>query len=73
MLWHSFLLANKYYTVFVDNYSRYCWFYPMRFKSEIYSIFLGFQKMAEKQFNEKIRVFQSDKGGEFLNNQLRIT
>lgn len=61
----------KYYAVFVDNHSRYCWFYPMRLKSEFYSIFVAFQNMVEKQFNEKIRTFQSDGGGEFLNNQLK--
>lgn len=37
----------KYYAVFVDEYSRYTWFYPMKLKSEFYSIFLMFQKFVE--------------------------
>lgn len=61
----------KYYAVFVDDYSRFSWFYPMRAKSEFVSIFIAFQKMVENQFNTKIKVFQSDGGGEFTSKLLK--
>lgn len=49
----------KYYVVFVDDCSRFSWFYPLKFKSDFYDIFLFFQKQVENQFNKKIQLFQS--------------
>ncbi|CAA7040242.1 unnamed protein product [Microthlaspi erraticum] len=56
----------KYYAVFVDDFSRYAWFYPLKTKSAFTSVFISFQKMVENQFEDKIKVFQSDGGGEFM-------
>ena len=61
----------KYYAIFVDDYSRYSWFYPLRNKSDFESVFISFQKMVENQLNTKIKVFQSDGGGEFVSNSLK--
>ena len=61
----------RFYAVFVDQYSRYTWLYPLRMKSEFFSVFLSFQKMVECQLECKIKTFQSDGGGEFTSNQLR--
>ncbi|CAA7036250.1 unnamed protein product [Microthlaspi erraticum] len=64
-------LEFKYYAVFIDDYSRFSWFYPLRAKSEFYSVFTAFQKLVETQFSTKIKVFQSDGGGEFINKRLQ--
>lgn len=56
--------------VFVDDYSLYTWFYSLRAKSEFYSLFVGFQKLVKNQLPRKIKVFQSDGGGEFVNRVL---
>ncbi|AAD21687.1 Strong similarity to gi/3600044 T12H20.12 protease homolog from Arabidopsis thaliana BAC gb/AF080119 and is a member of the reverse transcriptase family PF/00078 [Arabidopsis thaliana] len=61
----------KYYAIFVDDYSRYSWFYPLHNKSEFLSVFISFQKLVENQLNTKIKVFQSDGGGEFVSNKLK--
>lgn len=55
----------RYYVIFIDNHSRYTWFYPLRLKSDFFSVFHGFQEMVETQFGSKIRSFQCDGGGEF--------
>lgn len=61
----------KFYAVFIDDYSRFSWFYPLRSKSEFFDIFLLFQKRVENQFDKRIKVFQSDGGGEFTSNRLQ--
>ena len=54
-----------YNAIFVDDFSRFLWIYPLKRKSDFYQIFLTFQAMVEKQFQKKIQVFHSDNGGEF--------
>ena len=58
----------KYYVVFIDNYSRFSWIYPIKLKSEVFSKFKVFQQLVETSFKQKIGIFQSDGGGEFINN-----
>lgn len=60
----------RFYVVFIDNYSRFCWFYPMKSKSDVFSIFKAFQLQVETQYEQKIKIFQSDGGGEFVNQHL---
>lgn len=60
-----------YYVIFVDDFSRFTWFYPMRHKSEFFDIFLNFQRLVENQLSTTIKVFQSDGGTEFNNNKVR--
>jgi hypothetical protein len=55
----------KYYVVFIDDHSRYTWFYPLKAKSEIYECFVKFKLLVEKQFSTSIKQFQSDGGGEY--------
>lgn len=55
----------------MDDFSKYTWFYPLRAKSEFFPVFKTFQKLVENQFNSKIKVFQSDGGGEFMNHALK--
>lgn len=54
-----------YYVIFIDDYSRFTWFYPLKFKSDFFDIFLQFQKFVENQYSSRIKVFQSDGGTEF--------
>ncbi|XP_048600004.1 uncharacterized protein LOC106352005 [Brassica napus] len=61
----------KYYAVFVDNFSRYSWIIPLKAKSDFYDVFIVFQKQVENQFNKKLKVFQSDGGGEFTITRFR--
>lgn len=61
----------RFYAIFVDEFSRYSWFYPLSNKAEFCSIFIGFQKLVENQYSTKIKMLQTDGGGEFMNNKLR--
>jgi hypothetical protein len=55
----------KYYIIFVDDFSRYTWLYPLHNKSEAYDTFLKFKTLVETQLSCKIKQLQSDGGGEF--------
>lgn len=47
------LHTSRYYVVSIDDFSRYCWFYPFKRKSCFFR-YLVFQKMVEKQLGKKI-------------------
>lgn len=60
----------RFYVVFIDNCSRFCWLYPLKLKSDVFSVFKSFQLHVENQYKTKIVVFQLDGGGEFVNKRL---
>ena len=55
----------KYYVSFLDDYSRYTWIYLIKNKSDVEQIFYNFQNHVERLLNAKIRIVQSDWGGEY--------
>lgn len=55
----------------VDDYTRFAWLYPLRYKSDFFQIFTAFKKLVETQFDTKVKEFQSDGGGEFVNTQMK--
>lgn len=56
----------RYYVIFIDHFSKYVWFYPMKLKSDVSLFFPIFKNLVEKQFTTKIKTFYSDNGGEFI-------
>ena len=52
--------GNRYYVIFVDDFTRYTWLYPLKLKSDVLQVFIDFQHHVERQFNQKIINFQSD-------------
>ena len=54
-----------YYVIFNDDFTHFCWMFPISNKSDVYSTFVKFKLLVEKQFNSTIRQFQSDNGGEY--------
>lgn len=40
----------SYYLIFVDHFSKYVWLYPMKNKSDVFSIFIQFKSIVEKFF-----------------------
>uniref|UniRef100_A0A803NKT0 Integrase catalytic domain-containing protein n=1 Tax=Cannabis sativa TaxID=3483 RepID=A0A803NKT0_CANSA len=55
----------KYYIVFVGDYSRFSWIFPLTMKSQAFETFIRFKSLVEKQFNLPIKVVQADGGGEY--------
>lgn len=54
-----------YYLVIVDDFTRYSWLFPIVLKSDVAGVVTQFVVKIERQFNTKVRVFQTDMGGEF--------
>ena len=59
------LNGSKYYIAFIDDYSRMCWIFFMKFKTEVADIFGKFKVWIETQSNCKIKVIRSDTGTEY--------
>ena len=68
-VWELFPIASiggsRYFVVFIDDYSRYCWIFPMKSCSEILPIYSNFAKMVETQFSKHIKTFRSDNALEY--------
>lgn len=56
---------HRYFVIFLDVYSKYLWYFPLRLKSDVFPIFIQFHKMVERQFSTKIKQIQTDWGGEY--------
>ena len=68
-VWTSPIISNngfKYYVIFVDHFTRYIWFYPLKQKSEVKDIFIRFKAIVEKHFDKPIKTLYSDNGGEYI-------
>ncbi|PKU75385.1 Retrovirus-related Pol polyprotein from transposon TNT 1-94 [Dendrobium catenatum] len=66
------LNGYRYYVLFVDEFSHFSWLYPMVTKAEVFSKFLLFKAMVEKQFSTHIKIFRSDGGGEYTSIQFQL-
>uniref|UniRef100_A0A803QJT0 Integrase catalytic domain-containing protein n=1 Tax=Cannabis sativa TaxID=3483 RepID=A0A803QJT0_CANSA len=68
-LWGPSHIASKegfkYYIIFVDDFSRFSWIYPLKVKSQAFDMFIRFKSMVEKQFELPIKAVQADGGGEY--------
>ena len=52
----------KYYVIFINDFSRYCWLYPLVNKNDLCSIFVTFYHHIQTQFSHSIQILQSDGG-----------
>ena len=53
------------FITFTDNYSRFCYIYPIKERSEALDKFKIFKTEVENQHNLMIKVVRSDHGGEY--------
>ncbi|KAL0331212.1 UNVERIFIED_CONTAM: Retrovirus-related Pol polyprotein from transposon TNT 1-94 [Sesamum angustifolium] len=60
---------NRYFIIFIDDYSRMTWVYFMREKSEVFKVFKKFKNLVEKQSGRSIKVLRSDRGKEYNNSE----
>jgi transposase InsO family protein len=61
--------GNKYYLLFVDDFSRFSWLYLLKHKSDVFSIFKSFKATVENQFSTQIKFLRTDCGGEYTSNE----
>ena len=61
--------GKRYVFVLIDDFSRYMWTILIQRKSEAFSKFKTFKKLAEQETKATIKTFRSDRGGEFLSQE----
>ncbi|KAM1783076.1 hypothetical protein ACFX15_040556 [Malus domestica] len=64
--------GNRYFLTFIDDYSRMCWVYFIRFKSKVFTIFKMFKAMVEFQIGYQIKRLRSDMEGEYTSQAFNV-
>jgi len=59
------LQDSLYYILFIDDHTRMCWIYFLKFKSEVAGVFCKFKNIMENQSGYKIQILRSDSGKEY--------
>ena len=60
-----------YYITFVDDYSCKTWIYFLKGKDEVFNKFKEYKALVENLSEKKIKILQSDNGGEFTGSDLK--
>jgi histone deacetylase 1/2 len=59
--------------VLLDDFTHYCWTYPLKSKSEVHQLIVDFIAYARTQFSLPVRCFQADTGTEFVNHAMQTS
>lgn len=57
--------GNNYFVSFIDEFTIKNWIYLINKKSEVFEILKKFQLLAEKQIRKVIKMFRTNRGGEY--------
>ena len=62
---------SRYVLNFIDDFSRYCWVYFLKQKSEVFETFNVFKSLVENMSANKIKVLTTENGKEYVNKKLK--
>ena len=57
--------GTRYFVIFVDDFSRFTWFFPLTHKSQVLSSFIHFKNTMENLLNTSLKIVRTDCGGEY--------
>ena len=57
--------GNKYFLTFIDDFSKYIYIYYIKSKSDVYTKFLHYKALVEKETSAKIQKIKADNRGEY--------
>ncbi|MCO5581796.1 hypothetical protein L7F22_035685 [Adiantum nelumboides] len=57
---------SLYFVTFIDDFSRFCWVYPLKAKSDVFAIFQHYVSMVENKTGCKVQTLRTDRGGEYM-------
>ncbi|KAG8491616.1 hypothetical protein CXB51_014995 [Gossypium anomalum] len=66
-----FLNDRKYFVLFIDELTRFCWVHFMKQKSEVFEAFSKFKALVENQTGSKIRVLRTDNRAKYLSERFQ--
>jgi len=56
--------------LFIDDHTRYCWVYLMKYHFEFFEIYTAFRAIVKTQHSNVIKCFSYDLGGEYTSNKV---
>ena len=63
---HMSVSQSKYALTFIDDFSKYCWVYLLKHKSEVFDLFKVYRALVENQSGRRFNTLRSDNGGEYF-------
>nr|GEX72685.1 retrovirus-related Pol polyprotein from transposon TNT 1-94 [Tanacetum cinerariifolium] len=66
----KFVKDHLFSSLIVDDYSRYTWTHFLRSKGETPEVLIDFLRLVQRGLHAQVRIVQTDKGTEFLNQTL---
>jgi hypothetical protein len=64
--------GSRYYILFIDDFTRMCWIFFMKYKSEVAGIFWQFKKNVENKSSCRIQAIRSDNGKEYTSSEFNL-
>ena len=55
--------GSRYVLTFIDDFSRFCWVYFLKLKSEVFETLNIWKALVENQSGNKIKILRTDNGG----------
>uniref|UniRef100_A0A2N9FD48 Integrase catalytic domain-containing protein n=1 Tax=Fagus sylvatica TaxID=28930 RepID=A0A2N9FD48_FAGSY len=63
--------GTRYYVTFVDDFTRFTWFFPLHHKCQVLSSFMHFKFTMENLLSCKLKILRTDCGGEYLKHEFQ--
>lgn len=63
--------GNKYLMTFIDDYTRMCWVYLLKDKSQVFSTFRNFHLWIKNETQLNIGTLRTDNGGEYTSHEFK--
>jgi transposase InsO family protein len=61
--------SNRYILTYIDDYTRMCWLYLLKQKSQAFETFKSFHLWIENETQFRINTLRTDNGGEYKSNK----
>ncbi|GJY60109.1 retrotransposon protein, putative, ty1-copia subclass [Tanacetum coccineum] len=71
LLRHMSIQCASYFITFMDDYSRYGYFYLLKHKHEVFETFKVFKNEVENQLKKTIKSLRSDLGGGYISQEFK--
>ncbi|MCO5576454.1 hypothetical protein L7F22_030264 [Adiantum nelumboides] len=62
---------SLYFVTFIDDFSRFCWVYPLKAKSDVLVIFQHYVAMVENETGCKVQTLRTNRGGEYMSDAFK--
>ncbi|GKV36117.1 hypothetical protein SLEP1_g44285 [Rubroshorea leprosula] len=65
------LSGNRYFLIFIDDFSRFCWVYFLKHKSEVFDVFIKFKASVENECGLNIKTLRFDNATEYTSHRFQ--